>query len=361
MEGGTLAFRRAFEAVHQLTDPAPPWADILATAREMVGAESASLIVFDQNRKLIHLSESGFTEQCSRDYSSYFFSRDVLEQDARSRRPGVWLDTAEIYSRTELGRTEFYADFMVKHHMDQILSLVIESGPHCHAAIGFQRSTVDPEGKYRLTTGEYSKYFKILKSQLVHRQKANVIGLQAVESAFSSFSEAIFLLSGPATVISMSPLAAENLGDSNGFSVCSGKLQHPDRSVQSLFCANCMQTLSDGRRRGMAVTIGWGNVLVIDIVLAPARLCWFGDSLVLVRMHRESAFSSLDVERLITAFRITRAEAEVLSSLCAGHSVKEIATLRNASVATIRKQVATLMVKMDCCRQAELVRLASLI
>jgi len=44
-----------------------------------------------------------------------------------------------------------------------------------------------------------------------------------------------------------------------------------------------------------------------------------------------------------------------------GHSVEEVATLRHASVLTVRKQVASLLSKMECNRQSELVRLASLL
>ncbi|KAG1426630.1 hypothetical protein G6F57_023306 [Rhizopus arrhizus] len=68
-----------------------------------------------------------------------------------------------------------------------------------------------------------------------------------------------------------------------------------------------------------------------------------------------------DVAKLESVFAITHAEAAVLAGLAAGHSVEEVATLRQASVLTVRKQVASLLSKMECNRQAELVRLASLL
>ncbi|KAG1082292.1 hypothetical protein G6F40_015180 [Rhizopus arrhizus] len=35
-----IVLRRAIDAVHHLTDPEPPWHDILRTARDLVGADS---------------------------------------------------------------------------------------------------------------------------------------------------------------------------------------------------------------------------------------------------------------------------------------------------------------------------------
>ncbi|KAG1165597.1 hypothetical protein G6F35_018691 [Rhizopus arrhizus] len=78
-------------------------------------------------------------------------------------------------------------------------------------------------------------------------------------------------------------------------------------------------------------------------------------------MRKKSAFAMPDVAKLESVFAITHAEAAVLAGLAAGHSVEEVATLRQASVLTVRKQVASLLSKMECNRQAELVRLASLL
>ena len=65
--------------------------------------------------------------------------------------------------------------------------------------------------------------------------------------------------------------------------------------------------------------------------------------------------------KTVAATAPASAEAAVLAGLAAGHSVEEVATLRQSSVLTVRKQVASLLSKMECSRQAELVRLASLL
>ena len=361
MSESRLALRRAIEAVNHLTDPVPPWMDILQTARELVGADSGTLILFDSNRTLLNLTAVGLSEQSTEDYNGYFYSRDILERDSRYAPAGTWLNTDEMYGSNELQRTEFFADYMLKHRMAQILSLIVESNPMLHATIGFQRATVDSNAKSRLKSGEVADYFRILRRQLAGRQHALNAGLQSIETAFSTLGEGVLLMTIGGIVIKTSPLAKEYIDNGDGWMIRGGRLQHRAQEVQTLLECQCSATATDRQTRTMATTAGWGKVILVDIVVAPEYLSLVGGCLLLVRMRRKSAFTPPDIDKLASVFSITCAEATVLAELAAGHSVEEIATLRKASVLTVRKQIASLMKKMECNRQSELVRLASLL
>lgn len=356
-----IALRRAIDAVHHLTDPEPPWHDILRTARDLVGADSGTLIVFDARNKLLNLSAIGFSDACYADYQGHYHRCDILEQDSRQAPAGTWLDTAQMYSPDQLQRTEFYTDFMLKHRMAQILSLIVESNTVLHASIGFQRATVDPKASQRLQSGDFAQYFRTLQSHLAQREKALAVGWQSIERAFSELDEAILLISKESMVNEMSALAVRYLDDAQGWTVRGGKLRHTDHKVQRLFDANCAAAVRDGKTRSLATASGWGEFFWIDISPAPHALNLIGGRMLLIRMRKKSAFAMPDVAKLESVFAITHAEAAVLAGLAAGHSVEEVATLRQASVLTVRKQVASLLSKMECNRQAELVRLASLL
>ena len=356
-----IVFSRAMEAVHHLTDPDPPWQDILRTARDLVGADSGTLIVFDARNKLSNLSAIGFSDACFADYQGHYYRHDVLEHDSRTAPAGTWLDTARMYSSAQLHRTEFYADFMVKHRMAQIISLIVESNSVLHASIGFQRSTIDAKASARLQTGDFAQYFRLLQSQLAQRQKALAIGWKSVESAFSEVNEAVLLINQESMVNKMSTLARHYVEEARGWLVRGGRLRHVDAKTQRLFDVHCAATFHDGQTRSMATAAGWGEFDWMDISAAPDALSLLGGRLLLVRLRRKSAFAKPDVDKLESVFDITHAEAAVLAGLAAGHSVEEVATLRQSSVLTVRKQVASLLSKMECSRQAELVRLASLL
>ncbi|ASC63446.1 LuxR family transcriptional regulator [Achromobacter denitrificans] len=356
-----IAVRRAVEAVSHLVDPDPPWLDILRTARDMVGADSGTLIVFDARHNLLNLASIGFSEACAADYQNHYYRCDILERDSRLSPSGTWLDTARMYPRGQLQRSEFYTDFMVKHRMAQILSLVVESNAVVHAAIGFQRSTEDGGASDRLQTGAFGQYFRTLRSQLAQREKALAIGWRSIESAFTDVGEAVLLISKDAMVDKMSTLAMRYLDDGHGWHVRGGRLRHANGKIQALFDTHCQAVARDGKARSLAAASGWGELFWIDISAAPEALNLIGGAMLLVRMRRKSAFAPPDIDRLESVFAITHAEAAVLAGLATGHSVEEVATLRNASVLTVRKQVASLLNKMECSRQSELVRLASLL
>ncbi len=233
----------------------------------------------------------------------------------------------------------------------------IAVGPEIHAPGPLTDSSPrDPVPPHNL-----SRYFRLPLNQMAQREKMLARDWSTVDSAFSAVGEAVLLISRNAVVDRMSALAARYLDDGRGWQVRDGRLRHPDGKIQALFDAHCLSVARDRRPRSLAAAAGWGELSWVDISAAPRALSLVGARMLLVCMRRKSAFAQPDVDRLEAVFAITHAEAAVLAGLAMGHSVEEVATLRHASVLTVRKQVASLLSKMQCSRQAELVRLASLL
>jgi DNA-binding NarL/FixJ family response regulator len=65
----------------------------------------------------------------------------------------------------------------------------------------------------------------------------------------------------------------------------------------------------------------------------------------------------LDEGRLRSLYRLTEAEAEIVTALASGLTPAGIASLRRASLSTVRTQIRSVYVKTGACRQAELVAL----
>ncbi|HEX5280087.1 MAG TPA: helix-turn-helix transcriptional regulator [Micropepsaceae bacterium] len=77
-------------------------------------------------------------------------------------------------------------------------------------------------------------------------------------------------------------------------------------------------------------------------------------AIIFIRRHQR-ALDSLTLIR--AAFALTLAEAEVASDLTLGHSIREIAQMRDVSVETVRAQVKAVCAKLGVSRQAELMRI----
>jgi len=85
-------FRRAVEVLEHIKDPTPPWGEILATARDLVGADSGSLIMMDGQGDLLNLNLVDVEDGAMRDYVQHFHKLDVLADASIGMSPGAWLD-----------------------------------------------------------------------------------------------------------------------------------------------------------------------------------------------------------------------------------------------------------------------------
>lgn len=59
---GEAQFRNAMEAIRHLSDASPPWDDLLQGAKNIVGADAATLMMFDQGKDLLLLKQTGIDE-----------------------------------------------------------------------------------------------------------------------------------------------------------------------------------------------------------------------------------------------------------------------------------------------------------
>ena len=99
-----------------------------------------------------------------------------------------------------------------------------------------------------------------------------------------------------------------------------------------------------------------GGLCRLELAPAVRQISLGKESLVFIRMHHDGMHLLPAVDHLCSAFGITLAEARVLKALMAGQSPKQHAGAQGVSVHTVRSQVASLMAKMECTRQVDLVR-----
>lgn len=352
--------RRAIEAAHHLEDPAPPWTDILTAAREVVGADSGSLLIFDGSGALLHLSQVGVDADGERDYREHFHTLDRFAHDAMRQPTGQWMDTSRMYALSQFRNTEYYADFMVKYRMAQVQAYILADAPTLRAAISFQRGTVDMGASDRLERGPAAAFFHTLRDGIARRQHAVYSHLANLEEAFSSFDEAICLVGPTGAVMRVSPLAREIFAGPM-FAERHGTIWHADPRMRAMLLQSVAMTCQTSVRQSMTIPAGTGVTVTIDMVVAGPSLRVAGERCVLMRMQRRgSEDKQPDPDHLAAVFRITPAEARVLAALVAGQTAAAYAASAGVSVNTVRKQIAMLMTKMQCNRQSELVRKAIL-
>jgi len=357
---GSLVLRRALECVHHLGDSTPPWESILTSARDLVGADGASWLVFDGTGELIGLTQVGFENTGQNEYVAHYHAIDTIVRDSIGMPAGSWFDTSEMYSAREAGRDEFFVDFLWRHKMAQVLAFMVENATDLRVSLSFQRSHINTQAKARLSESDVSEYCRAVQTQMAARRARIAADLRSLDRAFSAFDEAVCVVTERGVVRWMSGAGAEMLAGGGPISVTRGRLRHPVPAIQAAIERGLRAAALAKVPYRFSIPLAWGSVIAIDMVRADASYTIGAEALIIMKLATLTIFREPDVQQLELAFAITSAEARALAALVNGHSVSEYAAVSGLSENTVRTHVKHLMRKMDCNRQAEVVKLALL-
>ncbi|WP_230558923.1 helix-turn-helix transcriptional regulator [Variovorax paradoxus] len=199
-----------------------------------------------------------------------------------------------------------------------------------------------------------------LRQGLARRDERAQLRLGGAESAFAAFGEAVLLVTPAGTVLRASAGAQEFFGTSRSPRLRGQRLWHPDAQTQQALAAGLRLAAQSHQRVCLPIPGGSASHEHLELARAAPQLSLGDEVLVLarIRLGRSQALPSID--SLCSAFGITPAEARVLAALIAGQSPKQHAGAQGVSVHTVRSQVGSLMAKMGCTRQVDLVRKALL-
>ena len=349
------------EVLQHLGDEAAPWDAFLQTSKELIGAEGASLVMFDGNLNLNEMRQMGHDSATEREYVDHFYQYDAMAQATRGSPAGKWWDTVQLSSTPEARKLPFYADFMPRHKLGQVVALILLAEPGRHMVVSFQRMNARANAVEEFSTGNARIFTDALLRAVKARVAAADVRLSAVEAALSSIDEVVFLVNKNADLVRCSPAAYEFLEDARMLSAARRELMHEQPNVMLGMLQTLSTALATSRPRQYCVPLSWGVGIRFDVTTAPVNLRLANEPLLLVRARKTSAFDVPDAAELATFFGLTVAESRVLLQLVEGHSPKDIAVANSVAERTVRNQIASLMTKMSCTRMSELVRLGSLL
>lgn len=360
----TVAFQRAMDALQQLAAPTPPWHDILAMARDFIGADAGTFLMFGPDQDLWMLEQTGIDAAAEREYREHFHALDPLVKPTFEAAPGTWFDSLQLPPPHAHNRGQglaFHADYFGKHRIGQVLALVVENDQFVKAGFSFQRSTAQPGARTGMAQQALARYTRALEAAFRQRRQAVHARLDTIEATLAGLGEATFLATRRGLVWRLSPLAAEWLHGAHMLCPRHGTLTHANPLVARRLRLALEQVAHMDRGATLAVPAGWGEALRLDIGPAHASIRLGTENTLFARLRRNSAFAQPDAEELCAHFGLTPAEGRVLAALVSGHAPNEYASAAGLAQHTVRNQIAALMRKMGCSRQAELVRLGALL
>ncbi|MFL9898899.1 helix-turn-helix transcriptional regulator [Paraburkholderia fungorum] len=356
-----VAFRNALEAVSHIGDPDPPWYDVLTSAKELIGADAATLLMFDSDQELILLQQTGIDRAAEQEYVSRYYKDDAIAHAALASPSGRWWDSVELQTTAQMRAKPFFSDYMPRHRMGQVLAFVIVGEPDRRAAVSFQRSASKQNAIQTLSRGKAATYTRALTAAIASREWRIRSNFELVEKALASENEAA-LICGPDGIIHRSSVHAfDFLRQARMLNEEKRAIGHYRRDVIAGLSAALSKSAFTTCSTSFVVPTSWGEGVRFDIAPAPSPYRLANEALLFVRLRKASAFTVPAVAELADFFVLTTAEARVLAALVAGHTVSEYAATFGVAERTVRNQIASVMRKMSCSRQSELVRLGAML
>ena len=348
---------RTLEAVHHLSDAVPPWADVLDGARQLVGGESATFILFSRTGELLDCQQQGGSPEAEREYRAHFHSQDILVAPTANAEEGTWFDTTELFSPAALSGNAYYVDFMCRHGMRQMLTLMVEQTSARQGGLTVQRADPRAGARGHLQQGPVVELTKAIRHAVQRRRAVADQWFSATESAFDGFEEPLCLVSRHGTVLRQSPRAQAWFALNQSLRIRQGRLWHAARALREALYA-ALANVAERQRRLTLTLPDDGAVAGCQVDLAPAaRVARLGNEPVLLLRIRHAPDSiEARLRTLGPAYDLTAAEQRVLGALIAGQSPAQHAQSRGVSIHTVRKQIAMIKDKMGCTRQVDLVR-----
>jgi len=352
-----MELRSALEAVHSISEQTPSWSSVLSTANRLVGSDAAVLVF--NGESVVDVQQSGADAAAVRDYAEHFHTEDVMTLPSVPKPPGTWLDTQILLPEHRRHRSAYYVDFMCKHRMRQLYSFIFENGPGRRTSLGFQRESASDGLSSVLASERIHTYTQALQQAVERRRARAASWLATTDSAFDALAEASCLVHRSGQIVHASPAARELFDSRCGVIASGGRISHLDPRERSQLEAGLLEASGTDRVRRLVFRDSRSELPVhLELVRANPLLCVGSEPLVFIRLRRAAKQAVASPERLLRALGLTLAEARVLHALASGLSVSHYARNKGVSVHTVRKQVVTLMLKMDCTRQVDLVRTA---
>lgn len=354
----SLALRRTLGAIAHLDDPEPPWSDLLQGVQQVIGGDSATFILLEGSGELLSFQQVDVSPAAEREYAQHFCAHDILIPPTLGAAPGSWFDTHELFSPSFLSRNLYYADFMCRHGVHQMLACVIDQGSQRRGGLTVQRSTAVPDARRLLDSMPIRRLILALRQGLARRDQRAQLWLGGAESALAAFGEAVVLVTPAGAVVHASARAQEFFDTGRSLRQHHQRLWHPDAKTRDALRAGLRLAAQSRQRVCLFIPDRLGGQERVELVRAAPQLSLTEEVLVQLCVRRHPSPTAPSIDRLRSAFDITQAEARVLAALMSGQSAKQHAGVQGVSVHTVRSQIGSLMAKMGCTRQVDLVRAA---
>lgn len=348
----------AVEALRAAGAGSGSWSEAVRHAARAVGADAGALVVWRSANFDFEAQEGfGFDDAMVRDYAGHFYQHDVL---LHTHVPlGHWQVSDERFPDERWSGHPFFGDFLGRWRVRQITALTLHRDAHLAAGLCLHRHSRTKVVARDFQRGALARLTCEADAAFQRHRHATLAAREALHQTLVGEDATAFLADAAGRVHPLQP--GDGRPDAGLLAIRHGRLFHPGALVRQRLL-ELVGRACQGQRGRITVPSAKGPLRIEALRAPPAARLAQGYPMALVRVERSRDRDDLpDEELLATAFGLTPAQARVLRLLCEGSNVAQCAERLHCSPATVRTHIASLMLRMDCRRQAELVRAAMLL
>jgi DNA-binding CsgD family transcriptional regulator/PAS domain-containing protein len=353
-------FSRLVSAIHAAAVTPEHWIAAMADISRVCGATGGGIILAEGATRSV--KSASIAPDALHEYSTHYHRVDYV-LDAVEHGPVGLVHSGKALIELD-ARSEFNADWMRPHRMDDGLFVRLTPGPlpTCFlvAAAGRDESFATPE-RVDLVNAIVPHLQQALRTQ--HHLEELKREAADVADAVDSMPAAVLVVGPKASVMHANSVAETTLSGTGALGVRGGRLRAAHGGADDDLQRSVTDALGlteVGARRGSSLLCPRRDgrrplvLHVFPFTTQRGEHCAPRALVVVVDPERRTEPTAPMLRRL---FGLTHAEADVAIRVAAGQGLTPIAEELTLSMATVKTHVRHIFEKTDTHRQAELVRL----
>jgi DNA-binding CsgD family transcriptional regulator len=346
------------------------WPDLISTLAKAFGGHAGSIEHEHAQSELGGGMVVGLDTAIINQYFAYYASRNVLRRvddfaaKLRTFTPIITFDTDSL-PKTDLAKTEFYADFMRPIEMDSVMTMgLLGQGESVTVLSVFRppgRPGFDREER-ALAERLHPHLIRAFRLGRKHADQLDANG--ALAAGLDQASQGLVVLDAEGRVAHVNAAAERLLAEPGGLTVLGGRLSTANAADCDRLWQLIRRALSTEGRVGGEMKLrrsaGRAPLLITVSPIGPTRASLLGGRPgAIVSLVDPDAKAGVSEAYLREDLGLTASEARIVHALVAGQSPAQIAEALGVSRFTVRSHLYHTFEKAGVSRQAELVALVS--
>jgi len=352
-------------AVAQLYDAAKmpeQWSTALQRLAQAVGGVGAGHAIYNKRTGAVEwVTLTGPFAELESQYINFYAAKDLYAPVLFAASPGRWLPMSRSLAKAEIGRNEWYNDFIVKTGIADILAAKIYEDDQTSVLLGIQRADSSDKAAAQFNNRVRSLRQPLARAARLHMEFRRMSrALSAANHALQYLSVGVVLTDAEGQVLEMNALAAEILSLKDGLQIRDGRLTALRNFEAAKLAASFSSRSAAASADGHLLVGRRGSGRPYAVTIAPLN----GEegsheskiNMVLIINPDWQAPSERSVAEF---FGLSPAESRLAASLMKGRKVREIARDSKVEITTLRTQLSSILRKVGVERQVDLVRVLS--